>query len=105
MDMSRKTLTDSEGDTLEFRAYSGGDIFVEVCESNCSGVAGPFTLEQLRAALTEPPARPEGAEDIEALLDDYHEDGLTLTGRLNVAPLADYLAGRGVRVVAEEMNR
>lgn len=58
--------------------------------------------ELLTAALTEPPARPEGAEEIEALVDEYHKAGeLILTGKRNGAPLADFLAERGVRASHE----
>lgn len=56
----------------------------------------------LTAALTEPPARPEGAEEIEALVEeslsgDYLSDA-------QVQDLADFLAGRGVRVVGGERS-
>ena len=55
--------------------------------------------EALTAALTEPPARPEGAEEIEALVD---------TWKLHAEPrptLPDFLAEHGVRVVTEEDHR
>ena len=58
--------------------------------------------EMLTAALTEPPARPEGAGDIEAVLREEwsfsDEDG----GEEAFADLAERLAKRGVRVVGEE---
>ena len=44
----------------------------------------------LAAALTEPPARPEGAEDIEALI----REAVTASGTLDDEALADYLAAR-----------
>ena len=46
--------------------------------------------EMLTAALTEPPARPEGAEDIERLIRDAENEG---QGADNEA-LANYLAAR-----------
>ena len=46
--------------------------------------------EMLTAALTEPPARPEGAEDIERLISDAGNEG---QGADNEA-LANYLAAR-----------
>lgn len=61
---------------------------------------GPTVRRALTAALTAPP-RPEGAEDLQALIDEWadgwgcasdpSEDG-------NHGPLADFLASRGVRV-------
>ena len=58
----------------------------------------------LTAALTEPPARPEGAGDIEAVLREEwsfsDEDG----GEEAFADLAERLAKRGVRVVTEEQS-
>ena len=51
----------------------------------------PWTVSGLlRAALTEPPARPEGAEDIERLIRDAENEG---QGADNEA-LANYLAAR-----------
>ena len=44
----------------------------------------------LAAALIEPPARPEGAEDIEALI----REAVTASGTLDDEALADYLAAR-----------
>ena len=61
--------------------------------------------EALTAALTEPPARPEGAEDIEAIIREEwsfsDEDG----GEEAFADLAERLAKRGVRVVGGEDPR
>lgn len=77
MDMNRKTLTDSEGDTLEFRAYTSGRIFVEACDGNGFGIAGPFTSEQLRAALDEvAPAgsHPRTSEDWKARAEKAEEE-------------------------------
>ena len=55
------------------------------------GPANGFVAEVLTAALTEPPARPEGAEKIEAVLNRYW------SGDINGDDLADR--------IAEEMNR
>ena len=55
--------------------------------------------EMLTAALTEPPARPEGAEDIEAAFDTW-EHAEYLNGAIDAydkRALADH--------IAEEMNR
>ena len=61
-------------------------------------------LAILTAALTEPPARPEGAGDIEAVLREEwsfsDEDG----GEEAFADLAERLAKRGVRIVGEERS-
>ena len=51
-----------------------------------------FVREILTAALTEPPKRPEGAEDIEALVEEsLSGDALS---DAQVRALADYLAAR-----------
>ena len=55
--------------------------------------------EVLHAALTEPPARPEGAEEIQRLLT---EDLGHLAPPVTPEAIADLLASRGVRVVAKE---
>ena len=61
--------------------------------------------EMLTAALTEPPTRPEGAEEIEAVLREEwsfsDEDG----GEEAFADLAGRLAQRGFRVVSEDGAR
>lgn len=59
----------------------------------------------LTAALTEPPARPEGAEELgRALMDAHHADS-NLYGADDFGALADFLvAERGVRVVGEERS-
>ena len=54
----------------------------------------------LTAALTEPPARPEGAEEIEALL-----AGSWPIDREGLSAAADDLAMNGVRVVSEDGAR
>ena len=48
----------------------------------------------LTAALTEPPARPEGAEDIERLLMDADREGGEAYRADGYAGIADYLAAR-----------
>lgn len=61
--------------------------------------------EILTAAMTEPPARPDGAEEIEAVLREEwsfsDEDG----GEEAFADLAGRLAQRGFRVVSEDGAR
>lgn len=52
----------------------------------------------LAAALTEPPARPEGAEEIEAILAELPDTDLPITD----AGRADLLAERGIRVTGAE---
>jgi len=69
----------------ELEARAGGDYY-------------PETLEAvLTAALTEPPARPEGAEEIERLIETspWHLAG-------SCSAEADWLAEHGVRVVTED---
>lgn len=56
--------------------------------------------EAMRAALTAPPSRPEGAEEVEALIDRADFEG---EGADNEA-LADYLTRCGVRIVTEGEN-
>ena len=56
----------------------------------------PILRRALEIALTEPPARPEGAEDIEALVEkSLSGDALS---DAQVRALADFLAECGVRV-------
>lgn len=54
--------------------------------------------EALTLALTEPPARPEGAEELGELIGEY----LDSTPGVDDKSMADFLAERGVRVVTEE---
>ena len=62
----------------------------------------PWTVRSLlTAALTEPPARPEGAEEIEALLSELPDTMVPATD----AGRADLLASRGVRVAPEDGAR
>ena len=73
---------------------------------NPDGTAGKFyddAREVLCAAFTEPPARPEGAEEIECELTGVGP--LELDNPLSAreqSALADFLAERGVRVVTED---
>lgn len=55
-------------------------------------------LALLRAALTEPPPRPEGAEGVETALLDADEAGVLASDQERIKRLADFLAERGVRV-------
>ena len=88
------------------------DCMPSVALDRLSGTQVMRLAEDMHVALTEPPARPEGAEDIEAymreLVASHPED--------HYGELADHLASRGVlppltdktnpaRVVTEEMNR
>ncbi|MFE7605749.1 hypothetical protein ACFU1Q_11365 [Brachybacterium paraconglomeratum] len=78
----------------ELEARAGGDYYPETIEA------------VLTAALTEPPARPEGAEEIERLLMDADRDGGEVYRTDGYTRLADYLAEGlskgGVRVVGED---
>lgn len=65
------------------------------CDYSNSTIQGVLT-----AALTEPPKRPDGAEEIETLIREAN-----LEGEGTASKLADRLASRGVRVVAEEDAR
>lgn len=61
--------------------------------------------EALRAALTEPRSRPEGAEGVATALLDADEAGFFNIAPRAIQDLADWLAAeRGVRVVAEERS-
>ena len=82
----------------ESRPLTPDDITDEMVERGRSAYWGPTyggsveerVLAILAAALTEPPARPEGAEDIERLIRDAENEG---QGADNEA-LANYLAAR-----------
>ena len=59
----------------------------------------------LTAALTEPPARPEGAEKIDGIVEDWMntlDEDPALGEADDRGSLADFLAEHGVRVVTEE---
>ena len=61
--------------------------------------------EMLTAALTEPPARPEGAEKIDGIVEDWMntlDEDPALGEADDRGSLADFLAEHGVRVVTEE---
>ena len=57
-----------------------------------SGTQVMRLAEDMHAALTEPPARPEGAEDIEALILDYKRENAHRG--YSEAEIADYVAAR-----------
>ena len=85
-----EALADAESHPL-----TPDDITDEMVERGRSAYWGPTFGSSvvgrvraiLTAALTEPPARPEGARDIEVLLFDVGVDE-------NLAEVADYLAAR-----------
>ena len=94
----------------ESRPLTPDDITDEMIERGRSAYWGPTfggsvvgrVRAILAAALTEPPARPEGAGDIEAVLREewsFSDEG---GGEEAFADLAERLAKRGVRVVGEE---
>ena len=59
----------------------------------------------LTAALTDPPARPEGAEKIDGIVEDWMntlDEDPALGEADDRGSLADFLAEHGVRVVTEE---
>ena len=67
------------------------DCMPKAALDRLSGTQVMHLAEDMHAALTEPPARPEGAEKVEAVLHQYW------SGDIN----GDDLANR----IAEEMNR
>lgn len=76
-------------------------------ETRAGGDYYPETIEAvLTAALTEPPQRPEGAEEIESQVEawEMREGGMSSLGPKDLRELADFLASRGVRVVGEERS-
>lgn len=92
------------------RTLTPEDIGEDMIERGCRAWADSSTFASfegkirsvLTAALTEPP-RPEGVEDIEALLEGMPADliGGPLTAH-EARTLADHLATHGVRVTTEE---
>ena len=66
------------------------DCMPGVALYHLSGTQVMRLAEDMHAALTDPPARPEGAEDIERLIRDAENEG---QGADNEA-LANYLAAR-----------
>lgn len=81
----------NEGDVLIYRYPSNRFDRVEVWKSGRSCPLGPHARILHRAPK---PKRPEGAETLEALLDEWGD----LTRGEEPTPLADWLAARGVRV-------
>ena len=89
---------------LEPRALTTDAIADEMVErartawNRSAALGSDLWREVLAAALTEPPARPEGAEELEALIDKAGEDG---EGADNES-LADYLAARLLDLTIKE---
>lgn len=65
------------------------DCMPDVALDRLSGTQVMRLAEDMHAALTEPPARPEGAEEIQALIDEWNTDDAG-----DFADLANYLAAR-----------
>ena len=90
---SRPLTPDAITDEMVERAR---DAFTK--HSSVHVTIGPDLVRKtITAALTEPPARPEGAEDLQRAMADLDMD--------DPAGFADLLAERGVRVVGEEGPR
>jgi len=70
------------------------DCMPKVALDRLSGTQVMRLAEDMHAALTEPPPRPEGAEDIERLLT---EDLGDFSPPVTPEAIADLLAARGVR--------
>lgn len=81
----------NEGDVLIFRHQDSSTERVQVWRSVTTGPMTPYVRILRRAPK---PKRPEGAEQLEALLDEWGD----LTRGEEPTPLADWLAARGVRV-------
>ena len=79
----------------ESRPLTPDAITVEMCRRAYRAFEKSASWEDaLIAALTEPPKRPEGAEDIEALIREH----VKANPGTDDASIADWLAERGVRV-------
>ena len=73
-------------------------------EEAAVSVTIPTMRAVLTAALTEP-TRPEGAEEIEEVLwNGSEDDEMTVLDSEDRRLISNYLASRGVRVVAEEQS-
>lgn len=96
--------------TPDLRPLTAGDITDEMVERarnapSFDGRLSPtprLVREMLTAALTEPPARPEGARELETVIG--LNAGKWTSGPEDVRALADLLASNGVRVVGEERS-
>lgn len=98
----RSSHTRDEKRNAESRPLTPTDEMVERARSaywgpTYGGSVNERVLAILTAALTEPPARPEGAEDIEA----YMRELVASRPEDRYGELADHVAAR----IAEEMNR
>ena len=72
-----------------------------------SAIGNDLWRDALAAALTEPPKRPEGAEEMEALIGSWERSellGQNLTAD-DLNSLADHLAERGVRVARRDEEK
>lgn len=92
----RISITDRDGVALIMDRTQGG-LYASVREASGGGTstAGPFVPERVRAALDAVApagsyARPDGAEELEALIDRASLDGKDADNE----SLADYLAAR-----------
>jgi hypothetical protein len=100
---SRPLTPDAITDEARDRAYRAVAALSVSDWDDMSGVAKGRAMALVEAVITEitrpePPARPEGAEEIEAILADLPDTMLPATD----AGRADLLASRGVRVVGED---
>lgn len=87
------------------RPFTPDDITDEMVERYWAAMKNPVSnydeavRRALAAALTEPPTRPEGAEELDPIVDEF----LTSywRGDIDGADATDWLAERGVRVTGE----
>lgn len=78
---------------VDTRSRKGAPVTGRVLEAMTAAIA---------EALTEPPARPEGAEDVEGALLDADEAGILASDQERIERLADFLATRGVRATGAD---
>lgn len=76
------------------------DCMPKAALDRLSGTQVMRLAEDMHVALTEPPARPEGAEELETVIG--LNAGKWTNGTEDVVALADLLASHGVRVVGSE---
>ena len=76
------------------------DCMPGVALDHLSGTQVMRLAEDMHAALTEPPARPEGAEELETVIG--LNAGKWTSGAEDVRALADLLASKGVRATEAE---
>lgn len=84
-------------DEMVERAHAAAARF-----GTAADISASATFAMLTAALTEPPKRPEGAEEIESAIRAWDENGDTNADHGDWDNLADFLASRGVRVTGSE---